>query len=533
MTELQALKDRVEALEAGNRRLSSTEASLRASEQILRRVLETVPSGVVHVGPRGDIRLANATAQEILGLGFDELTARYTVDFSGETLYEDGRPCPVSDYPVTRCLVTGEAQPQRTIGVKQRSGEIRWALFTAMPVDLEDGRGAVVTFVDITDRRVAEQERQTLAGRVAQAERMASLGTLAAGLAHEINNPLTYLLGNLELALLGTGMPPSLRSQLGDARDGATRIARIVKDIGAFARRDSAQIAPFDVGSALVEAVRLTQPQHRLRAAVHTRISARCVGMGQEWRAVQVFVNLLSNAALACPQGGADRHRIDATVALEDGEVVVRVQDDGCGMGPDEVARAFVPFFTTRDVGVGTGLGLSISHGIISGMGGRIELDSEAGVGTVVTVRLPHSDLSVPQAGPPGSARTAARRAGQLRILVVDDEPAIREIARAALAGHLLTTVESGRAALAACEEQDFDAILLDLMMPELTGADVLHELERRSPEQAARVVLMTGGAYTAALRAFVEGGAHPVVSKPFRLVELEDAVRAAATRGR
>jgi PAS domain S-box-containing protein len=534
VSELEMLQQRVRELEDVNRRVGSAEAALRASEQIIRRVLETVPSGIVHVGSRGDIRLANQTAQDFLGLGFDELTSSFTVDFAGETFYEDGRLCPVEEYPVSRCLITGEPQPRMTIGVRQRSGDIRWAIFTAMPVDLEDGRGAVVTFVDITDRRAAEEEREAMTSRVAQAERMASLGTLAAGLAHEINNPLTFLLGNLELALLGSGLPADLRRQLGDARDGGTRIARIVKDIGAFARRDSAQIAPFDVGDALEEAIRLTQPQHRHRARITTHIAPGSVGVGQEWRAVQVFVNLLSNAALACPAGHADEHEIRVRVGVESGEVVARIEDDGCGMGPDEVARAFVPFFTTRDVGLGTGLGLSISHGIVAGMGGSIELESELGVGTVVTVRLPQSSVAAaPRDRSGGATPPAQPQEGRLSVLVVDDEPAIREIARAALSSHELTAVASGRAALDACASRAFDAVLLDLMMPELTGADVLRALETSNPEQAARVVIMTGGVYTAEMPTFVEEGAHPVISKPFSLVALEEAVRAAAARGR
>ncbi len=343
MDDPDVLLRQIDDLRQANRRLAEAESALRSSDQILRRVLETVPSGIVHVGPIGDIRLANETAQAFLGLGFDELTSRFTVDFAGETFFEDGRPCPVEDYPVSRCLMTGEPQPRTTIGVRQRSGEVRWAIFTAMPVDLVDGRGAVVTFVDITDRREAEEEREALSRRVAQAERMASLGTLAAGLAHEINNPLTYLLGNLELALLPLDADDGLRPKLQQAREGGSRIARIVRDIGAFARRDSARIAPFDVGAALAEAVRLTAAQVGQRARLELDAPPGCAAIGQEWRAVQVFVNLLSNAALACDDGDDHHIRVSVTVA-----------DDGCGMSPDAVSRAFVPFFTTRAVGGGS-----------------------------------------------------------------------------------------------------------------------------------------------------------------------------------
>ncbi len=531
MNELESLRARVRALEDVNRRLEAAEAELRGREALIHRILDSVPGGIIHVGAQGDIRLANAPAQAFLGLKLDELTSRFTVDFSGETFHDDGSPCPVEDYPVTRCLVTGEAQPPTTIGVRQRSGEVRWAVFSALPVELPGGRGAVVTFVDITERLAAEKEREDMARRVSHAERLASLGTLAAGLAHEINNPLTFVTVNIDVARARLeDTEPGLAALLSEAAEGAERIARIVRDVGVFSRYDPPDRVAVDAAAAVERAVQLTRGETRTRARVAVDIEPGCTVSGQEPRLVQVLVNLLSNAARACGEDEPDAHVVRVVGRRHADTVEVRVIDDGVGMDDDEVAQAFVPFFTTRDVGEGSGLGLAISHGIVNSLGGTISLDSAPGRGTTVTVRLPAIDAPARAPANPDDPLATPPRTG-LRILAIDDELEVHALLREALVDHTVTSAYGGQEGLNALADGEFDVILLDVAMPRTSGIEVLARLEAERPDLAARVLLVTGDAFTPRTRAFLEQTERPVLTKPFRLATLQRVVRSVAGR--
>jgi CheY-like chemotaxis protein len=238
----------------------------------------------------------------------------------------------------------------------------------------------------------------------------------------------------------------------------------------------------------------------------------------------QVFLNLLVNAAQAIPAGQADRHEIRVTTrTASDGRAVIEVRDTGTGVSPEILDRLFDPFFSTKPGGVGTGLGLTICQGLVTSLGGRIVVESRVGQGSTFRVVLPASTLpSVPSVHPPPPA-PAARRA---RVLVIDDEPLIAAVIRRALSPHEVVAVQDGRAALARLRSGErFDVILCDLMMPVFSGMDLYAELERVAPEQCARVVFVTGGAFSAHAQAFLERVSNVRVDKPFDSTALRTLV--------
>jgi signal transduction histidine kinase len=230
-------------------------------------------------------------------------------------------------------------------------------------------------------------------------DRMASLGTLAAGIAHEINNPLAYVAGNLEAMAEslsfakrseGAADCDELSAVVNDARDGAERVRKIVLGLRSFSRSEREQRVPLALADVLESAIRLTGNELRHRAQLVRELGPVPLVVADDGRLTQVFINLLVNAAHAIPEGHSDDNRITVRTRTDPrGRAVIEVEDTGKGMPPEVQARVFDPFFTTKDVGEGTGLGLSICHGIISGLGGQISIDSAPGHGTIVRVVLP------------------------------------------------------------------------------------------------------------------------------------------------
>ncbi len=469
---------------------------------ILDGLLEAVPGGVVHVAADGAILKANPEACSFLGLGFDELLRRYTQDFQGDTWYESGEPCPAADYPVTIALVEKRRAGPTTIGVGQPDGSVRWAVFRAVP--MKQG-GAVVTFLDITERRATEQRLRT-------ADRLASLGRLAAGVAHEINNPLTWVSLSLERAVLGDDVAACLR----DAQDGLERVAAIVRDMGSFARVDDHRSEPFDVGAAVDKAVSVVGTQVRNLAVLEVADGLGSYARGVELRVVQVLVNLLLNAAQAEAVGPREAHRVWVRGGAADGEVWLEVVDNGQGMDTHTQEHAFDPFYTTKGAGRGTGLGLSISHALAEAMGGRLTLSSRLGQGTTVRLSLPRA------AAPPLRPATPVASEGLRRkVLVVDDDDGARRAMVWALRGHEVVSVGGGREALERLHGEPFDALVCDMMMPGMSGMEVFDALLSAGHPLAGRMLVVTGGAYTPEGRAFLARSDVSVLAKPFGASEL------------
>jgi PAS domain S-box-containing protein len=348
-------------------------------------------------------------------------------------------------------------------------------------------------------------------------DRMAAMGTLAAGIAHEINNPLAVVVANLEIVASEPGLSDDARKRLADARDYAWRIRTIVRDLKLFSRADEERRGPVDPELVLESTLRMAANEIRHRARLVRQYDKVPFVLANESRLAQVFLNILVNAAQAIPEGKADVNEIRVTTRVgAAGEVVVEIADTGSGMTPEVRRRLFTPFFSTKPVGEGTGLGLSISRQIVTSLGGSIEVESEVGKGSLFRVRLSRAAETASTSSEPPVVVGAAHRRG--RVLVVDDEQALTGVIEQALSdAHDTVVTTRARGALARIEAGErFDVILCDLMMPDMTGMDLYDALSRGVPDQAERVVFMTGGAFTTRAREFLDRVKNPRVEKPF-----------------
>lgn len=405
------------------------------------------------------------------------------------------------------------AEGPRETKWKHADGTLRDVEVVTLAIEL-DGRDASVLIArDLTAAR-------ELTARAMQLDRMVAVGTLAAGVGHEINNPLSYLLLNLQdvTRRLPRGEMTVDESVplLDEAVQATRRIATIVGSLRALSRHDETR-DHVDLAEAVRAAMATTAHQASLVAAVSCRVDAKGHVVANEARLTQVFVNLIMNAVHALPASGGGR--IEVRIGEADrgrGDwICAEVVDDGEGMSPETVARAFDPFFTTKPEGVGTGLGLSICRETVEAMGGRLEITSRLGEGTTVRVVLPVAS-SVPQSRPRLSfAPVASDRA--LSVLIVDDEPTLRIAYERVLMRHATVAVaNTGDQALRLLEGGlRPDVILTDLMMPKMNGIELYAEVERRFDGLADRMLFMSGGAFDLPSRRFCARMGSRVLAKP------------------
>jgi two-component system, cell cycle sensor histidine kinase and response regulator CckA len=366
-----------------------------------------------------------------------------------------------------------------------------------------------------------------------EVDRLVALGFLAGGIAHEINNALTSMrlsLGRLvsfELSRRPMSEDGMHRVELlQDVREGVSRIERIVRELKAFSHVESGPVQAIDVEAELDNAIDLVAHEIRHRARLvreHTdvpAVRARAASLRQ------VFVNILLNAIHAIAEGDAHAHEIRITTRTDNqGRVVVEIVDTGSGIPTDVARRVFEPFFTTSPSHA-LGLGLAISRDVVTALGGEITIESAEGKGTTVRVALPASKETVEPPSradlePPASVAVVRRR-----ILIVDDDRPVAAAIAFELDVHDVVVAESGREALELLRrEKNYDLILCDLMMPEVTGMDVYEAIRTSDPVMLERLVLMTGGAFTAQARRFVAEVDAPMIEKPFETGQLRELV--------
>jgi PAS domain S-box-containing protein len=487
------------------------EDALRRSEGLFRTLAEHAPDGIAILRfPR--ILYANERTAALLGLASAE-------DAIGTSLLD--------------VLVPEDAAKARARAARRRKGEVvsdaieytvqktgRVIEVRATPIEYEGSRATLGFARDIT-------ERKQLLARLMQAEKLAALGTLAAGVAHEINNPLAYLL--LSLDMLARQLPklpadPSLLPQLmrlvADAQHGGRRVKTIVRDLQTFTRRDDAQIGPVQLAAAIDGALSIAAHELRHVPPLVRRLEQVPHVLGHPARFEQLFLNLILNALHAIEDLPQSRRVIELAIAPGAGDTVVAtVRDAGHGMSEETRARATEPFFTTKALGLGTGLGLSICQSIAHAAGGEITVESELDRGTTVTLTLPayRGELNEQRRSAPPSANETIRRAS---ILIVDDERAVASSLAAALNDeHDVTTCNSVAEARSSLQQRsEYDVILCDVVMPGEGGPELLAHLRAAHPELTQRFAFMTGGASLPIAEHLRAEAPYPQLEKPFEL---------------
>jgi signal transduction histidine kinase/CheY-like chemotaxis protein/predicted hydrocarbon binding protein len=502
-----------------------TEAALNASKELNERLIEALPGGVVQVSKDGAILRANAEALRILGLSYDELTRKFVADFQTETIFEDGRPAQVADYPVTKAIMTGAPQPATTLGVRKPNAEISWAVFRAVPTrdpaSLEIN-GAVVTFFDITERKRFED-------KLRHTQKLESLGVLAGGIAHDFNNLLVTILGNASMAKRMAGGSGDLAPLLDEIEVGARRAAELTKQMLDYSGQGKFKVQSIELSAAIREMARLMKAVIPKQVELHYQFQEGLPPIDADPTQIrQVIMNLITNAAesigdgtgrvvISVEQQYVSEWQLDeytAHAATPGTFLCVEVSDTGCGMDEDTKSRIFDPFFTTKFKG--RGLGMAAVLGIIRGHAGAIRIDSREGAGTRVRVLLP-AKTSADAAETPASGRGA--------ILVVDDDSGVQSVARRVLAskGHRIITASNGAEGVRLFEQHqgDIRLVLMDMTMPQMSGIDALRRIRTRS---ASVPVLLSSG-YDVDRSGVDPREFSGFLEKPYSAEELLDAV--------
>ena len=479
----------------------------------------------------GSIVLWNKGAERTYGWTSGEVVGRKAAGW----LYKDPAEFEIAQ---AELLVKGEWQGEiikRTKDGRDLTVASRWTL-------VRDATGhpkAILAIdADITGKKTLETQLMV-------SDRMASVGTLAAGVAHEINNPLAAVMANLDyiadslgrmaegdVASMSPGMRDAwirdeIKTPLDDAVEAAQRVRFIVRDLKIFSRSpNDAERGPVNVETIMESSLRMAWNEIRHRANLVKRYGLVPEVEGNEARLGQVFLNLVVNAAQSLPTGQAEQNEIGVRTSVEGECVIIEVSDTGAGIPPEVIGRIFDAFFTTKAVGVGTGLGLAICQRIVTDMGGTLTVKSELGKGTTFRVSVPiarkkeHDVVALTPQLP-----VAGRRG---RILVVDDEELVlRSVRRILSQEHDVLAMVSAEEALAVCAGgEKFDLILCDLMMPDMTGMDFHRELSLIAPEQAERMIFVTGGAFTEKARAFLSETPKEHLEKPFYSANLRAIVQ-------
>jgi PAS domain S-box-containing protein len=480
------------------------EEALRESEEKFRNLFETSRDVLYIAAIDGRIYEYSKSAVDFFGYPKEELLG---MNLREHYLHPEQR-----DKFIQKVLEEGYVENYE-IRLKKKNGTPIDALVTV--VAKKDKNGTVVglqgAVKDITKMKRLEQQ-------LLQSEKLSGLGTMISGIAHELNNPLTVIMGNTELMLMDRSQSPKDTKSLKIIFKESERAAKIVSGLLTFAREHRPERGKVNINDIILESYKLRE-YNLMTDNVEVSLSLSSdlpPTLADPYQLQQVFTNIINNArdALMEKHGGSLTIRSFET----DGGIIVEFEDDGPGISGENLKKVFDPFFTTKDVGKGTGLGLSMAYGIINEHGGTIEVESEVGRGAKFIVEIPivaGFEEGTATQGTPGRTSASGKS-----ILVVDDEKYVRDLLKEVLSekGHVVKTVSAAGSAVQALEKKDFDAIVVDIKMPGMGGKDLYAHIKQERPELTARMLFITGDILGDDTRSFFESTGSRYIEKPFKI---------------
>lgn len=493
------------------------EQAVRESEDLIRRILEACPLPISMTRAEDGIIIYESPASQRL---YQRDSHRSTVSARAHFVNVEDRSRYVAELRRTGSIDGFEVE------LKRSDGSRFWGEFSARLIDYKGEEVIVSTTVDQTERRQVSQELERQREILHQSEKLGALGELLAGVAHELNNPLSVVVGQA-LMLRETNSDPAIAQRAEKIGKAADRCAKIVKTFLAMARQRPKQTKALSLNAVVDSALEVTS--HSLRSAgvdIQVNLSDALPPVrGDADQLNQVLTNLIVNAQNAMQDAHGPRClKINTLFRAGRGEVVLKVKDSGPGIPEAIRSRIFEPFFTTKDVGAGTGIGLAFCHRIVEAHGGRIKVASRPGEGATFVIALPAKPRWVEEehaAAPP------PRADGRLDILLIDDEADVREILGESLRGqgHSVEVAKSGGEALQCLGRRTYDVILSDLRMPGLDGPRLFNHLRDQAPELIDRLAFVTGDAMSPAVRSFLASAGRPYVEKPATPEDLADLI--------
>jgi len=502
----------------------NAESKIYSAEQRYRSIMENATCGIFIIDQSGIISELNLEAEKIFGGQHNQMIG---TDFKNFVLPSDQAYVDVQmkKMPIKKIIGPYEGRIQRP------DGNIRDVEFSAVHVANNEEKFIFAIINDITERNKLQSQKIL-------ADKLATVGTLTAGIIHEINNPMTFILSNLNYInehlktiksdnIEQNKLISTLNDRIIESTDGAEKIREIVHNFKGFARVDQGELTWTNIHDVLNDAINMASSQFKNHASFEKNFAADLpLLLLSSSKLHQVFINMLINAGQSMDGDDLHKNIIRVKTYVENDQVCIEINDTGKGISPETIVKIFDPFFTTKPVGIGTGLGLSICYEIIHAIGGQIQVKSELGKGTTFSIYLPINLITERRRRRP--TITDTKEITGKRILIVDDEPALLNLLERILGNdNQITKAQGGRAAfnLLAKDSEQFDVIVSDLNMPDINGVELFQYITVNNPKLARHMIFSTGGSYTASMTEFLSSMKNPCLEKPFTREQLFQAI--------